>query len=64
MAKIHTSVAQLIGETPMVELSNIEKKDGLRARLLVKPEGFNPGGSAKDRVAPVSYTHLTLPTKA
>lgn len=51
MAKIHTSVAQLIGETPMVELSNIEKKDGLRARLLVKPEGFNPGGSAKDRVA-------------
>lgn len=51
MSKIYTSVSQLIGATPMVELSNIEKKDNLPARLLIKAEGFNPGGSAKDRVA-------------
>ena len=51
MANIYTSAAQLIGRTPMLELCNIEKKDGLKARLLVKAEGFNPGGSAKDRVA-------------
>ena len=51
MSKIYTSVSQLIGATPMVELSNIEKKDNLSARLLIKAEGFNPGGSAKDRVA-------------
>lgn len=51
MSKIYTSVSQLIGTTPMVELSNIEKKDNLSARLLIKAEGFNPGGSAKDRVA-------------
>ena len=51
MANIYTSASQLIGATPMLELCNIENKDGLKARLLVKAEGFNPGGSAKDRVA-------------
>ena len=50
MSNIYTSVAQLIGGTPLVELCNIEKKDSLKARLLVQAEGFNPAGSAKDRV--------------
>ena len=51
MSNIYTSSSQLIGKTPLLELCNIEKKDALKARLLVKAEGFNPGGSAKDRVA-------------
>ena len=50
MSKIYTSVAQLIGGTPLLELTNIEKKEGLKARLLAKLEGCNPAGSAKDRV--------------
>ena len=51
MPGIYTSVSQLIGCTPMLELTNLEKKEGLEARLLVKLEGTNPAGSAKDRVA-------------
>lgn len=51
MSNIYTSVAQLIGHTPLVELCNIEKNDGLHVRLLAKLEGANPAGSAKDRVA-------------
>ena len=51
MSHIYTSVAQLIGRTPLLELTNIEKNDGLKAKLLVKLEGCNPAGSAKDRVA-------------
>ena len=51
MSNIYTSVSQLIGRTPLLELTNIEKKDGLRAKLLAKLEGCNPAGSAKDRVA-------------
>lgn len=51
MAKIYTSIDQLIGKTPLLELSNIEKEEGLEARLLAKLEYFNPGGSVKDRVA-------------
>ena len=51
MANIYTSVQQLIGKTPLVELSNIEKELGLKARVLVKLELFNPAGSVKDRVA-------------
>jgi len=47
---IYTSVSQLIGRTPLLELCNIEKKDSLKARLLVKLESANPAGSAKDRV--------------
>ena len=50
MSNIYTSVAQLIGKTPLLELTNIEKKDDLKARVLAKLEGFNPAGSAKDRV--------------
>lgn len=48
---VYTSVSQLIGRTPVLEVRNIEKVEGLKARLLVKLEGFNPAGSAKDRVA-------------
>jgi len=50
MSNIYTSVSQLIGRTPLLEVCNIEKKDGLKARVLVKLEGCNPAGSAKDRV--------------
>ena len=50
MSNIKTSVSQLIGHTPLLELCNIEKKDGLSVRLLAKIEGMNPAGSAKDRV--------------
>ena len=48
---VYTSVDQLIGKTPLVELTGIEKEYNLKARLLAKVEGFNPAGSAKDRVA-------------
>lgn len=51
MSNIYTSVSQLIGRTPLLEITNIAKTDGLKARVLVKLEGFNPAGSAKDRVA-------------
>lgn len=50
MSNIYTSVSQLIGRTPLLELCNIEKADGLKARVLAKLEGRNPAGSAKDRV--------------
>ena len=50
MSNIKTSVSQLIGGTPLLELTNIEKAEGLNVRLLVKLEGMNPAGSAKDRV--------------
>jgi len=48
---VYTSVEQLIGRTPMLELTHLEKAFRLKAKLLAKLEGFNPGGSAKDRVA-------------
>ena len=51
MANIYTSVEQLIGNTPLVELTKIEKKYNLKAKLFAKVEFFNPGGSIKDRVA-------------
>lgn len=51
MSKIYTSADQLIGRTPLLELTNIEKKYGLNARILAKVEYFNPAGSVKDRVA-------------
>ena len=51
MANIYTSVDQLIGRTPMLELANIGKKLGLKAKILAKLEYFNPAGSVKDRVA-------------
>ncbi|MBR4451995.1 MAG: cysteine synthase A [Clostridia bacterium] len=51
MSKIYTSIDQLIGKTPLLELTNTEKKEGLKARVLVKLEYFNPAGSVKDRIA-------------
>lgn len=51
MAKIYTTADQLIGHTPLLELSNIEKEQNLSARVLAKLEYFNPAGSVKDRVA-------------
>ncbi|MBE5954808.1 MAG: cysteine synthase A [Lachnospiraceae bacterium] len=50
MSHIYTSADQLIGRTPMIELTHIEKEYGLKAKLLVKLEYFNPAGSIKDRV--------------
>ena len=49
--KIHSSITELIGGTPLLKLSNYEKKHGLEANVLAKLEFFNPGGSVKDRVA-------------
>ena len=51
MSRIFTSADQLIGHTPHMELTNIEKKHGLKAKLLAKLEYFNPAGSVKDRIA-------------
>lgn len=51
MAKIYTSVEQLIGGTPLLELTHIEEEQGLEARILCKLEYLNPAGSAKDRIA-------------
>lgn len=51
MKKIHSSLIELIGNTPLLEVRNIEEAEDLKARLLVKIESFNPGGSVKDRVA-------------
>ena len=51
MSKIYTSVTELIGRTPLIELVNIEKKYDLKAKVVAKLELFNPAGSVKDRVA-------------
>ena len=51
MSAIYTSADQLIGKTPLLELTNIEKKEGLEAKILAKLEYFNPAGSVKDRIA-------------
>lgn len=51
MSNVYTSADQLIGKTPLLELTHIEKEAGLEARLLAKLEYFNPAGSVKDRVA-------------
>lgn len=51
MRKIYTDLTQLIGHTPLLEVKKIEEAEGLKARLLVKLESFNPGGSIKDRAA-------------
>ena len=51
MSAIYTSADQLIGKTPLLELTNIEKEEGLEAKLLAKLEYFNPAGSVKDRIA-------------
>ena len=51
MSKIYTSLDQLIGHTPLLELSRVEEKLGLKAKVLAKLEYFNPAGSVKDRIA-------------
>ncbi|MCC8152146.1 MAG: pyridoxal-phosphate dependent enzyme, partial [Lachnospiraceae bacterium] len=51
MSKIYQGTLGLIGNTPLVEIGNIEKELGLKARVLVKLEYFNPAGSVKDRIA-------------
>ena len=51
MSKIYTSADQLIGKTPLLELTHIEKEQGLEATILAKLEYFNPAGSVKDRIA-------------
>ena len=51
MAKIYQNLTELVGNTPLLQLKNIEKEEGLAARLIVKLEYFNPGGSVKDRIA-------------
>ena len=51
MANIHKSAAELIGNTPLLEVTNIERDLGLNAKVLVKLEYFNPAGSVKDRIA-------------
>ena len=49
--RIYKSVEELIGRTPLMEIRNIEKEEGLEARVLVKLEYLNPAGSVKDRIA-------------
>lgn len=51
MARIYENLTELIGNTPLLEVKNVEKAEGLKARLIVKIESFNPGGSVKDRIA-------------
>ena len=51
MAKIYKGALELIGHTPLMEIVNIEKELGLKARVLVKLEYLNPTGSVKDRAA-------------
>jgi len=51
MSKIYKSIDELIGSTPLLELKNIQKEYSLNSRILAKLESFNPGGSAKDRIA-------------
>ena len=53
---IYNNITELIGQTPIVKLNNIVPEGA--ADVYVKLEAFNPGSSVKDRIAPVSYTHL------
>ncbi len=51
MGKINKSLTDLIGKTPLLELTNYEKKNNLKAKIIAKLEYFNPAGSVKDRIA-------------
>lgn len=51
MSKIYTSISQLVGHTPLLELVNFESNNNLKAKILGKLESFNPSGSVKDRAA-------------
>lgn len=53
---IHNSLAELIGNTPLVKLNHIPQTAGVKATIAVKVEYFNPGGSSKDRIAGASST--------
>lgn len=57
---IYQDVSELIGNTPLVELTNYERSHGLTARLVAKVESFNPAGSAKDRIAKAMLTQAEL----
>ena len=59
MSNIYTSADQLIGKTPLLELTHIEKQYGLKAKILAKLEYFNPAGSVKD----LSLIHISEPTR-
>lgn len=60
MANIYSSVEQLIGHTPLLELHRLAQEEALQARILVKLESYNPGGSAKDRVAAAMLDEAVL----
>ena len=67
MSKIYKGTLGLIGNTPLVEVANIEKELGLEATILVKLEYFNPAGSVKDRIAaeiPASASPPSPPPRA
>ena len=51
MSKVYQSITDLIGKTPLLELSNYERKHQLKAKVIAKLESFNPAGSVKDRIA-------------
>ena len=63
MAKIYKNAAELVGNTPLLEVGNLEKELGLEARILVKLEYFNPAGSAKDRIALRIHSRWLHPPK-
>ena len=60
MANIYQGTLGLIGNTPLVEVTNIEKELGLEATVLVKLEYFNPAGSVKDRIAKAMNQHPVI----
>ena len=64
MSKIYTAADQLIGHTPLLELTHIEKEQQLSAHILAKLEYFNPAGSVKDRIVflPSDITPYTNPS--
>ena len=64
MSKIYTSADQLIGHTPLLELTHIEKNNGLEAKVLAKLEYLNPAGSVKDRIAKAMLAWLPSPPPA
>ena len=64
MSRIYTSADQLIGATPLLELSHIEREHRLKARILAKLEYFNPAGSVKDRIAKAMAWARAAPSPA
>ena len=64
MSNIYKSVQELVGHTPLMELTHIEKEYNLAAKILVKLEYFNPAGSVKDRIAKQMIEEAQKDTKA